>query len=229
MTVRKLSPREVLQDIRSGMDESAIRRKYSLSVKGLKNLYDKLIEAGFLGPNLEPVRRRLDIGAILADIRDGMSDSDLMKKFDLSAEMLRRASKKLLEVRAKKPAEDGLATLIEDPPGFLATREFVRHEVDFEIRVYETSRPEVDGLVRDISEEGVGVVGIDANLGDVKTLVILGDEFGEFSSFEFEGYCRWCFADEAQGTSVTGFAISKISEKDMQELRKLVRLIAVGG
>ena len=229
MTVRKLSPKEVLQDIRSGMDESAIRRKYSLSVKGLKNLYEKLIEAGLLGPNLEPVRRRLDIGGILADIREGMSDSDLMKKYELSAEMLRHVSKKLLDVRAKKPAEDGLATVIEEPPGLLATREFVRHEVDFELRVYETSRPEIDGLVRDISEEGVSVVGIEANLGDVKALVILGDELGEFSSFEFEGYCRWCFVDEARGSHVTGFAISKISENDMKELRKLVRLIAVGG
>ena len=53
------------------------------------------------------------------------------------------------------------------------------------------------GFVRDISEEGVGVAGIEAKVGDLKTLVILGDEFGEFSSFEFEAYCRWCYADEA--------------------------------
>jgi hypothetical protein len=62
-----------------------------------------------------------------------------------------------------------------------------------------------------------------------KTLVVMGDEFGEFSSFEFEGYCRWGFTDAEDGTSLTGFAISKISEKDMEELRKLVRLVTLGG
>ena len=34
--------------------------------------------------------------------------------------------------------------------------------------------------MRDVSEEGVGVAGIEAKVGDLKTLVILGDEFGEF-------------------------------------------------
>ncbi len=105
----------------------------------------------------------------------------------------------------------------------------MRHEVDFEVLIYEASRPEIHGTVRDISEEGVGVAGIEANRGEVKTLVVLGDELGEFSSFEFEAYCRWRFAEAEIGTYLTGFAISKISENDLRQLRKLLRLIAVGG
>ncbi|MGB6068071.1 MAG: PilZ domain-containing protein [Desulfomonilaceae bacterium] len=229
MTVRKVPLREVLHDIRSGMDETAIRRKYNLSFKGLQRLYEKLIEARLLRQDQKPVRRKLNIGEVLTDIRKGMDDSDLMKKYELSVDMLRQLSKKLLDARGKRTAEDGLDTIIEERMEFLATREFVRHEVDFEVLVYEASRPEIHGTLRDISEEGAGVAGIEASRGQVKTLVVLGDELGEFSTFEFQAYCRWCLAEEEIGTCLTGFAISKISDSDLQQLRKLLRLIAVGG
>jgi uncharacterized protein (DUF433 family) len=228
MTIRKVSSKEVLQDIRSGMDETAIRQKYNLSAKGLENLYEKLIKAGFLGHDLKPVARKLNISDILRDVSAGMSKSDLMAKYNLSEQMIREVSKKLLEVRGKRSADDGPNTVIEEPGSFLTTDEFVRHHVDFELPVYEASKPDVLGIVRDVSEEGVGLAGIEATAGDVKRLVILGDEFGEFSSFEFEGYCRWAFEDEDRGTCVTGFGITKIADKDMKELKKLVRVITVG-
>jgi hypothetical protein len=229
MTAHKVSQKEVLRDIRAGMDETAIRKKYHLSVKGLKSVHERLMQAGLLGNDLKPVARRINIVAVLNDIGGGMSESDLMKKYALSADLLRLVSIKLLEARGKRSAVDGPDTLIEELPELLSTREFLRHEVDFELPIYEASRPEIHGMVRDISEEGVSVAGLEANMGDVTTLVILGDEFGAFSSFEFEAYCRWCTVDTADGTCLTGFAISKISEEDLRQLRKLDRLITHGG
>jgi len=225
MAVRKVPQNQVLEDIRSGMDETAIRKKYDLSAKGVKRLYEKLIEAKLLGPDLKPVSRKLNLLQFVADIRAGMSNPDIMEKYKLSEDMLRQVSKKLLDARKTRTAADGPHTTIEDRPDLLATREFVRHEVDFELPIYEAGRPELQGLVRDISEEGVGVAGIETKVGDLKTLVILGDDFGEFSSFEFEAYCRWCYADEADGTCLSGFAISKISKNDLQQLKMLVRLV----
>jgi hypothetical protein len=229
MTVRKISRSEVLKDIRSGMDENALGLKYKLSVVGLRSLYKKLIEAGVLQPDLSPVRRRLNLKEILADISKGMSKANLMDKYELSSDMLRKVSQKLLAARGVRSVADGPDTIIEESPDYIATRELVRHEVDFDLPVYEAARPEIHGMVKDVSEEGLGVGGIQANVGDVKTLVVMGDEFGEFSSFEFEGYCRWGFTDAEDGISLTGFAISKISDKDMEELRKLVRLVTLGG
>jgi hypothetical protein len=229
MAVRKVFQTEVLRDIRSGMDEAALRKKYGLSAKGLKVLYDKLIEAGLLGPDLRSFSRRLNIVAILADIRAGMSKQELMKKYDLSEYMMRQVGKKLLDARGKRTPSDGPDTLIEELPQFLETREFMRHEVDFELPIYEASQPQIQGRVRDISEEGVSVVGLEAHVGDIKTLVILGDELGGFSSFEFEGYCRWSVPDAADRTYLTAFARHKISEHDLKELRKLLRLITFWG
>jgi len=215
-------------DLRLGMDDTALRQKYKVSAAGLEKLYKQLVEAGHLTADLKPTRRRINLVAILSDIKAGMSKSDLMRKYHLSEEMLRKISKKLLDARGVRSAIHEPDTVIEERPEFLATREFVRHEVDFELPIYEASRPEIHGMVRDISENGVGVAGLEANIGDRKTLVILGDEFGEFLSFEFEGYCRWRAEDQDDGTCLTGFAIDKISQEDLEQLRKLVRLMAVG-
>ncbi len=47
----------------------------------------------------------------------------------------------------------------------------------------------------------MSVAGIEAKVGESKTLVVLEDEFGDFSSFEFRACCRWYVADSAEGTS----------------------------
>ncbi len=228
MVVRRLSAKELIQDIRSGMDEATLRKKYQLSLKGLETLYHKLIASGLLGKDLQLIPRKINLLAVLADIRAGMSQSDLLKKYDISESVFRQLSKKLLAAQGIRLATDA-ETVIMDPVEFPATRESVRHEVDFDLPAYEADRPETLGMVREVSEESVSVAGIDAAVGDTKTLVVLGDELGQFSSFEFDGSCLWSFADAEEGTCLAGFAISKISENDAQELRKLVRVITTGG
>ncbi|MGO9121903.1 MAG: hypothetical protein ACLQPD_30360 [Desulfomonilaceae bacterium] len=229
MVSRKVSQKDIIQDMRSGMDEAAIRKKYNLSLKGLQTLYDRLIEAGLLGQDLKTRPRTLNLVAILADIRSGMSRSDLLKKYTLTEEMLRQVVQKLLAAEGKRSAFDGPETVIDEPAEFLATRELVRHEVDFDLPVYEAQRPDIVGTVRDVSEEGISVKGIEASRGNIKTLVVLADQLGQFSSFEFKGYCRWAFTDSVDGSCVAGFAIEKISRSDAQELKKLVHLITTSG
>jgi uncharacterized protein (DUF433 family) len=231
MTTHKIRipQKEVLQDIRSGMDERAIRKKYNLSAKGLERLYEKLTEAGVLGAHLKPPPRKLNLLAVLADIRAGMTGPELMKKYRLTQEMLRKVSRKLLEAEGARSATHEPDTLIAEPTNLVSTREFVRHELNFDIPVYESTRPDIHGVVRDVSEEGMSVAGIEASVGDAKTLVVLGDEFGDFSSFEFQGCCRWYVADSVEGTCLAGFAIERISENDSQELKKLIHVVLVTG
>jgi hypothetical protein len=45
---RKISAKEILADLRSGMNESEVRSKYELSEKSLEKVYNKLIDAGLL-------------------------------------------------------------------------------------------------------------------------------------------------------------------------------------
>lgn len=45
-----IDARQAIQDIRAGMDDAALMRKYRLSARGLQSLYTKLLESGFLNP-----------------------------------------------------------------------------------------------------------------------------------------------------------------------------------
>ncbi len=48
MAKRQLNAREILQDIRSGMDDTPLMEKYNLSAQGLHSAFNKLIAAGVL-------------------------------------------------------------------------------------------------------------------------------------------------------------------------------------
>jgi hypothetical protein len=50
-TKRKLSAKEIVEDIRSGMDGTGLKRKYGLSDKALQSLCTKLLTAGALAEN----------------------------------------------------------------------------------------------------------------------------------------------------------------------------------
>ncbi len=57
MAKRKISAKEAVADIRSGMSDSVVMKKFGLSEEGLQSLYDKLVHAGFI--DLSEVEGRL--------------------------------------------------------------------------------------------------------------------------------------------------------------------------
>jgi len=50
MAKRTLDAKEIVDDIKAGMDSTALMEKYQLSEKGLQSLFKKLINAGVLKP-----------------------------------------------------------------------------------------------------------------------------------------------------------------------------------
>jgi uncharacterized protein (DUF433 family) len=46
----KISANEVLTDIRSGMDDDALMKKYKLNFRQLQRLFRKMIQGGFISP-----------------------------------------------------------------------------------------------------------------------------------------------------------------------------------
>jgi len=71
-----IDARQTLEDIRAGLDDSALMKKYNLSAKGLADLFQKLSSIGLI--------RWLNAQDIVGDIREGMSDEHLMEKYKLS-------------------------------------------------------------------------------------------------------------------------------------------------
>lgn len=225
---------DVTRDIITGMDDTALMEKYQLTSKGLEELYVQLVKAGLLRREFKslktPRTRKIKSRQFLKDVQSGMSKPALMEKYGISSRTLQRLCKKLLEARAlpheHSEWELGMesTTMVQEN-----IRKVQRNYVDFDLPVYEENDPEIHGKVRDITEEGVGILGLETGVDQVKKLVILGDFFGEVAPFEFEATCRWAKRIGPLGELRAGFQITFISEPDLRELRKLIHLIMLRG
>jgi hypothetical protein len=86
----------------------------------------------------------------------------------------------------------------------------------------------VKGTVKDITEKGLAVRGISAEIGEFKTFAILGDEIGIIDPFELSAECRWVGRDESNGQTVAGFVVTKISDQDLLSLQQLIDFVDLG-
>jgi PilZ domain len=173
---------------------------------------------------------------VLRDLRSGMSDTALMDKHGLSYGELRSLLKELFDsgtLLQSQPTEQSHPSelylhakhrsLSEANVG-LNKRDSRRQYLEFDLPVYEAELPDNLGTLRDISEEGVGLVGVQAEINEIKTLVVLGDTFGEVAPFEFQARCCWIDGDKGEKDWATGFRITDISDDDAYQLQKLLRL-----
>lgn len=116
----KIPAREAVQHIRSGMDDSALMKKFNLSAKALDSLIDQLIAQGYLKQSEVDGRGSLSPGTVVLDAEDlkfpapdkdrpsinakdairclkmGMDDSSLMNRYRISAKGLRSLFRKLV-------------------------------------------------------------------------------------------------------------------------------------
>lgn len=121
MAKRKIDAREAVHYIRLGVDDYALMARYNLSTKGLQSLFRKLVAAGaitqaeldnrpYISSSISipedtrqevkhpPQERRLpqQVIEVVRDIKAGMSDSDLMTKYQLSARGLQHLFERLI-------------------------------------------------------------------------------------------------------------------------------------
>ncbi|MGO9568750.1 MAG: PilZ domain-containing protein [Desulfomonilaceae bacterium] len=230
--IKHVNAREVLADLRAGMSSDELTKKYSLTRRGMQNLFWELDRAGVLKASAEqdgvPAKVVINIHEIAKDIKSGMNRTQLMDKYRMSPRALRWVSATLISSGAMSWKEilDKLSIahedLVPDKP-----RGAKRYPVLFGCNIYEADNGGVPGKIRDISHKGIGVLGIKAKVGDTKTLVVPGDEFGEFAAFNFDAECRWTKRDPA-GEFLAGFEISYISIGNLKEFQLLLHWVRFG-
>jgi hypothetical protein len=230
MSVSKVDGQTVLDDIRSGLDDHDLMVKHGLSNDALQDIYKDFVEQGLLKRmdrfGLAPPERTISAGEVVADLRSGMRMSDLMQKFELSLEGLQGLVTILVDTGAIGRDEIyGDLFLEQDSVVPESVRQLHRFYLDFEIPIYKASRPELQGRIRDITDDGIGTVGLKCEVDQIETFVVLGDAFGDVAPFELEARCRWCRKREDTGEYSSGFQITYISEKDRAEMTKLISLL----
>jgi hypothetical protein len=170
-------------------------------------------------------KRVIKVQEIVNDIRSGMTDAELLVKYQLSARGLDSVFRKLLDVQAIDPNElRARSDAMEDSVAIDDQRLLVRNLVPTNVFVYEKADLGTRGVVHDITERGIGVREIETQVGELKRFLVTPDEFLQIDPFDFEATCRWT-QKSPEGFVAAGFEITRIEEKGFTELRKMIHLI----
>ncbi len=223
-----LAGADVAKDVRAGLSRDQLMRKYELSEGALEFLFREIDRTGLLRHPSEKDEPRsallINVPEIVNDIRARMDRVELLKKYRLSSRGLRWVTMTLItsgSISWEEVYGTICSTYDELVPERLRTS--VRHPVDFLVPVCDVNRPDVLGMLRDISETGIGARGIQAEVGEMKTLVISADEFGEYSAVVLDAECRWASAHPLKNR-LAGFEIRHMSVGSMAEFRILIKL-----
>lgn len=227
MTSRTVNAKELLNDLRSGCETEALKAKHKLTDQELEHLLRKIEEAGYSHAQANTSRTVIGARELLDDIKAGLGRTEIMEKRGISLRSLQALVSLLIDAAELRRADlySRLDIIREDTVLPEAFREAERHYPDFNTPVYDVSRPEVHGRVVDLTEHGIGVIGIETFLGATHTFVILGDPYGETSPFEFQVECKWVDAYDPEKPALAGYQITGISEKDKSQLQTLIRML----
>ena len=214
-----ISGSEIIHDIRTGMTRWDLMLKYGLSGEQLKKAFEIILE-----------ERRKIAGEIAGDVRSSMTGSELMEKYQLSNSGLQKVCQKLLtdgllgssEINRLTPSVNSGTSVFHE------RRQIPRRTPSLQIIACDRSNDGMRGTVKDITKKGLAVRGIEANIGELKTLAILGDDIGLVDPFELMAECRWVGSEGPEGQSVAGFQVTSISDEDLQSLQGLIDLIDLG-
>jgi hypothetical protein len=114
-----------------------------------------------------------------------------------------------------------------DDPDTERLRQLPRNYLMVRLPVYDMADSSIVGFLRDITEKGLQVAGMNTAKGQAKRLLLQADEFADLSPFSFEAECRWTKPDEQEGI-LAGFQITKINDESLAYLRKLIGFLSLG-
>lgn len=159
---------------------------------------------------------------ILPDIEDGLGDIPIMEKHGISPTEYLSVLDELKGVASARQRRDRQRRQTE-----MQMRGTPRCYMFQEISVYDADQAEIRGSVNDITEQGLQVSGIPSETGGIRNLVLASQVLSEgpsmISSVTFEAECRWVRTQDSYGEYVAGYEITRISEEDLEKLRRIIR------
>lgn len=171
----------------------------------------------------------IHVEEFVRDLRSGLTEGELMEKYELGIRSLRKVYDKLIQagfVRAdevyRRPAWSD-ESILEEP-----RRRAPRHVLAFRLPIYEEGRPEVRATISDISEDGFAIGGMRGEVREIRTFVVSPKEFCGVPPFTVDAVCHWTSRDPERGIESAGYQIARIAERDLERLRAFIRFITIG-
>lgn len=292
---------DAIADIKAGMSDSELMDKYRLSSKGLQDLFEQLVKAKLVAPteierrmpavdktvelrdflgdidlnellkepeeeipsvwrcpscgvsqdkeyeicpecnfgstpkrtdaknktNTNARKKPVNVAQVLKDVRAGLTDSELMEKYGIPYERLDEVFRQLLDSNAITRGElYGRSSLFLDTVTVDAVHDESAHYLAFPVPISDAMDPSIVGRLRNVGEQMVGMVGIEAEIDEERSFVVYPEKFVDIQPIAFDATCRWLIT-EPEG-SYAGFEITFISDKDRERLELLVRSLTLG-
>jgi hypothetical protein len=170
---------------------------------------------------------RIKAKEIANDILSGMAPGELMEKYHISVKGLNSALRKLLEISLLSKAQvDAWASLNRPITIVTGIRACERSIIDIPLSVQDRDFPYQRGLLKDMSEKGLGIYGIKARVGEPRSFVVRCFTGTSDLTIALETRCRWTSPEKVDdGPSCAGFEITDISEADTQRLKLLLEQV----
>jgi uncharacterized protein (DUF433 family) len=175
-----------------------------------------------------PVQARslnsIDLRAIVQDVRAGLTDGELMQKHGLSYLELEEIFNRLLDADLVTRGElYGRSSFFSDTHAMDTVPESSAHYLAFPIPISDAMNPKVVGRLRTVGDTEVGVVGIEAQVGEARSFVIFPEKFVDIRAITFDAVCAWA-AEHPEGYYAR-FEITSISEQDRVHLKKMMEAL----
>ena len=168
-------------------------------------------------------KKTINAKEILQDIKAGMKNRALMEKYRLSEKGLQSVVKKLVTLKAISHSElYERSKSSRERIDHIRKRKSPRAKLTIRVPIYEFESGD-KGILRDISEKGMRVAGIEARVGQAKTFQIPVDMYVESDPLLVLAECKW--VELRQGGKeyfVAGFEITDVTESDSEKLQNFI-------
>jgi PilZ domain len=171
-------------------------------------------------------KRQINGRYIINDLRSGMSDRELQINYRLSANCLCKIFEKLVDCGTISHSElserSALYSLRTD---YKEARTYPRADLAIHVPIYDLATGTV-GILRDISEKGLRVAGIDTRVGQAVTFQLPVDAFLQAEPLLIVAECKWAKTRHKMTEYVVaGFEIIDLSVRDSNTLQNFISVL----
>jgi predicted transcriptional regulator len=217
MPKQKVNPKKLLVDLRSGMEETQIMRKYNVTPGGLQRLIRKMMVSGFL--------REDELFQWLK-----LTDSQFFGAFDDTTQNLMDGLEGLdVENAPTTDHLDGMTLLIDKDMIRFADEPAALH-IQERLPVHTVGDPGSRGLVRDLAQGSLRVASPDANMfeqGRPKKLSISCELIASSEPVVLTAECQSSRTRGKQRQYYEGiFEIVDITNENLNKIRRLIERLA---
>lgn len=168
-------------------------------------------------------KRKIHARQVVEDVRGGITEQQFQEKYKLARDKVEKLFKRLVATKAITGSElaEKYPTYKEAVAG-IADRKDLRADLPVQFIVYDITTSSL-GLVRDISENGLRVAGINCRAGDERTFQLPVDTFINADPLLVVAKCKWVKNRGKTKRYVTaGFEIIGLSPHDAAALRNFI-------